>query len=255
MAELADQNGALLEQERDTVSRLRLLTSHKDSFIRLTAHELRTPLTSIRGFAQLLARRSDDQGDGAYPRLILERSTRMAEIIDEIVDLSRMEQDLLQLDRQATDLGELLQRVARTAIDRGGSVVVNSGPLPPVRADADRLERALVMLVEAAGRDRLPSTTVTLNATSDDGSVQIWMEVEGAVPTGGLGTIFEDMPDNGEETHRGSLAVYICRKMLEAHGGRLWLERTATGGRYGLRLPVEGTGRIPRPAPDERLTA
>jgi K+-sensing histidine kinase KdpD len=74
------------------------------------------------------------------------------------------------------------------------------------------------------------------------------------VPTQRLATIFEEMPAASEEPHSG-LGLYICKAMVEAHGGRLWLERSESGSRFGVRLPIDATTRLPHLPPDQRLTA
>jgi K+-sensing histidine kinase KdpD len=256
MARLAEQNGRLLEQERDTVSRLRQLSAHKDNFIMMMAHELRTPLTSIRGFAQLLVRAQSATGDGStYPSVILERSNRMAEIIEDIVDLSRMEKDLLALDRDSTNVPDLLELIRQAASSRGVSVTVSCPDLPPIWADREKLRHALLALIDRAARYRSSDQPIGLSAARDGDDLQLWVEVDADVPAGRLSSIFDETPASTEEP-QGGLGIYICKNMVEAHGGNMWLERTEGGSRFGIRLPIEGTGRLRQePPPDQRLTA
>ena len=256
MARLAEQNGYLLEQERDTVIRLRQLAMHKDNFIMMLAHELRTPLTSIRGFAQLLLRTAAGRSDSTtYPEVILDRANRMAEIIDDIVDLSRMERDLLELDRQPLQLTELVDKVRRAAGARGVRITTDQPPdLPPVKADADKLYRAFLALAERAAKYQRGERPLRLTLERVEAEIQLWLDVDGDVPSQRLATIFEETPVASEEPH-GGLGIYICKTMVEAHGGRLWLERREDGSRFGIRLPIDATARLPRLPPDQRLTA
>ena len=256
MAQLAEQNGQLLEQERDTVSRLQQLAAHKDNFIMMMAHELRTPLTSIRGFAQLLVRtHGKEGGSSSYPDVILERSNRMTEIIDDIVDLSRMERDLLELDRESTDPAELLEQVRATSSARGVPVSVECGDLPAIWADHEKLRHALLALIDRVSRYKSDDRPVCLTCSRDGDQLQLWVEVDAEVPAGRLSTIFDEMPESGDEP-QGGLGIYICKNMVEAHGGRMWLERTARGSRFGIQLPIEGTSRLrPQISPDRRLSA
>ncbi|HEV8638971.1 MAG TPA: histidine kinase dimerization/phospho-acceptor domain-containing protein [Chloroflexota bacterium] len=254
MGRLAEQNGLLLEQERDTVTRLRQLAMHKDDFIMMLAHELRTPLTSIRGFAQLLVRAATGRSESlTYPEVILDRANRMVEIIDDIVDLSRMERDLLELERQPLDPAELVEKVRRAAARRVHITVERPAELPPVKADADKLYRALLALVERAAKYQRAEAPLRLTLERDDAELQLWLEVDGEVPTQRLATIFEETPVASDEPH-GGLGLYICKTMVEAHGGRLWLERSGSGSRFGVRLPIDATARLPRLPPDQRLT-
>ncbi|HEY3081893.1 MAG TPA: histidine kinase dimerization/phospho-acceptor domain-containing protein [Chloroflexota bacterium] len=257
MGRLAEQNGLLLEQERDTVTRLRQLAMHKDNFIMMLAHELRTPLTSIRGFAQLLVRTAAASRSerGTYPEVILDRANRMAEIIDDIVDLSRMERDLLELKREPLDLAELVDRVRRAASARGVRLTIERpAELPPVKADGEKLYRAFLALVERAAKYQRGEAPLRLSLAREEAEIQLWLDVDGDVPTQRLATIFEETPVESEEPH-GGLGVYICKTMVEAHGGRLWLERVESGSRFGLRLPIDATARLPRLPPGHRLTA
>jgi K+-sensing histidine kinase KdpD len=166
-----------------------------------------------------------------------------------------MERDLLELNRQPLDLTELVDRLRRAAGARGVQLTFERpSDFPPVRADADKLYRALLALVERAAKYQRGDAPLRLSMERDDAEIQLWLEVDGDVPTQRLATIFEETPVESEEPH-GGLGVYICKTMVEAHGGRLWLERLGSGSRFGVRMPIDATGRLPQLPPDSRLSA
>jgi K+-sensing histidine kinase KdpD len=126
--------------------------------------------------------------------------------------------------------------------------------LPPVKADADKLYRAFLALAERAAKYQRGERPLRLTLERVEAEIQLWLDVDGDVPSQRLATIFEETPVASEEPH-GGLGIYICKTMVEAHGGRLWLERREDGSRFGIRLPIDATARLPRLPPDQRLTA
>jgi K+-sensing histidine kinase KdpD len=165
-----------------------------------------------------------------------------------------MEKDLLALDRESTNVPELLELIRRAAAARGVSVMVASPDLPPIWADREKLRHALLALIDRAARYRSGNQPICLSAERDGDDLQLWVEVDADVPAGRLSSIFDETPASTEEP-QGGLGIYICKNMVEAHGGTMWLERTAGGSRFGIRLPIEGTGRLRQQPPDQRLTA
>jgi signal transduction histidine kinase len=263
LALLADENARLLETERRTVARLRQLATHKDGFIDMVAHELRTPLTSIRGFAQMMSRSpTGSSGASRYTGFILTESNRLMGIIDDIVDLSRMERGLLEMNWQSVDLTPMLREVAGLPHPNGVRAAVELGPgLPTVRGDHDKLRQSFVNLLQTGAKYHRDSTPMTLAASFDGTHVQIRLDVLGPVPSQRLAQVFEHLPDEDEEPARSGLGLYICRNFVEAHGGRLWLEHGEDQGRFYLQLPaepkVEPTGEqlaLPPPEPTRRAS-
>lgn len=239
LALMAEENGRLLENERQTVARLRQLASHKDSFIDMIAHELRTPLTSIKGFAQLLSRSPSASG-GRYTDFILAESNRLMDIIDDIVDLSLMERGLLEMNWQAVDVAGLLREIAALAHPADVRVAVELPPeLPRVRGDPDKLRQTFVNLVHTGARHHNTQAPMSLAATSDGSHVEIRLDVEGQVLAQRLAQVFDRVPSEEEPAQRAGLGLYICKNFVEAHGGRLWLEHSDQRARFVLRLPVD----------------
>jgi signal transduction histidine kinase len=241
LALLADENARLLETERNTVARLRQLATHKDGFIDMVAHELRTPLTSIRGFAQMMTRSPGWSADvSRYTGFILAESNRLMGIIDDIVDLSRMERGLLEMNWQSVDLTLMLREVAALAYPSGARAAVELQPgLPSVRGDHDKLRQSFVNLLQTGAKYHREPTPMIFAASFDGTHVQIRLDVVGPVPSQRLAQVFDHVPAEEEEPARAGLGLYICRNFVEAHGGRVWLEHGEDCGHFFLQLPAE----------------
>ncbi|MGE5619456.1 MAG: histidine kinase dimerization/phospho-acceptor domain-containing protein [Sphingomonadaceae bacterium] len=229
------ENGILHESHRDVQAKLRQLEHHRADYVSTLSHELRTPLTSIKGFAQLLARDPGVCGDGAraYAATIVSEADRLALIVNDIVDLTRMETGLLELHRRAVAFGPLVkavgQRVQAMAPTRR---VIVSLPerLPTVRIDPDRMEQLFErLLVEAVGQSS-PSNPILLAVESGDDGVTVRLEYRTSEEQiEGLSEALKGFGQSGGDGQatqlgRGRLGLYICRNFIEAHDGKMWIE-------------------------------
>jgi len=239
LAKLAQENRSLLDAERETVARLRQLATHKEGFIDMIAHELRTPLTSVKGFAQLLLRPgSGPNASRRYVELILGESNRLMRIIDDIVDLSRMERGLLEMKREPIALTTVIEKATEQLEAHGirPRFELAEG-LPSIRGDAEKLCQALVNLFHAAARYHQAPEPLTLRATRNEGELRLRLDVAGAVPEHRLAHVFDHLPSGAEPASTG-LGLYIAKNFVEAHGGRLWLETVDDQGKLFIALPA-----------------
>ncbi len=237
-AAVALDNALLNELQRDTTAKLRQFEAHRSNYVATVAHELRTPLTSIKGFAQLLVR-EEVSVDAAkrYASTIAAEADKLARIVRDIVDLTRMETNLLQLRPQPICIGQLMSDVVRTMQPAGSQPerIRLSLPeaLPTVRGDPERMRQVLATLVaDAIGRSRADTPVGITAAPSADG-VEVRIEFHAcAHRVERLAAALEKLdrcPHDGEATQlgRGDLDLYICKNLIEAHGGRMWLEHPA----------------------------
>lgn len=242
LAALAEENRRLLEDERETVARLRQLAVHKDGFIDLVAHELRTPLTSVKGFAQLLLRGPTTSATRRYLEMILGESNRLVRIIDDIVDLSRMERGLLEMQRDPVDVRCVLADVehALAATPYRVRIDVTDEPLP-VRGDRDKLRQAVLNLVSAGAAYHQSAQPMRLRALADGDRAVVALDVAGRMPVYELGRVFDRRP-TGTDGGPTSLSLYICKNFVEAHHGELRVEQPGPdAARVVLSLPASKT--------------
>jgi signal transduction histidine kinase len=217
------------------------------------SHDLRTPLTSIRGWSQALVdgTASDDARRRQAVTVINTEAARMERMVDQLLDLARMESGQLILARQPVDLGQLLGEVAESfalrAQEQGVDLTLERQPVPTILGDPDRLTQILANLLDNAldhtprgGRVRLALYLLS------DGQVEIIVQDNGrGIPQEELGRIFErfyqvDKSRAGPAAERGSgLGLAIVRELVAAHGGQI-TARSALGQDtvFAIRLPA-----------------
>lgn len=246
-------------QLRGTEARRRSENDHA-GLISTVAHELRSPLTSVKGFTTTLLRNwerfSDDQ-----KRFMLatveEDADRVTRLIEELLDISRMDAGRLEMRLQVVDVEEALRGQVRRLVATGEPedrfVVRVPGPhegaLPEVWADPDRVEQVLANLVGNAVRHGGGTVTTTLAAVGadalGDGGVSADRGVELVVEDEGEGIAEENLTMvftkfwRGERRGGTGLGLYVVRGLVEAHGGRISVGRSTAGGaRFRVLLPV-----------------
>jgi len=227
---------------------LRRLDKMKDTFIQLTAHELRTPLTLVYGYSRLLGDNPDIKGITAYDpnmQMLLDGLTgsigRMQTIINEILTISRIMTNNIDLSVGPTDLGNIIQRVLRTytqAIEeRHMNIRFDKADFPDrLNADWELLELAFRNLLSNAIKYTPDSGTITLKSRLEGETIRLSIRDTGiGVAVDEQKTIFERFHTTGDvalhstskTAFRGGgigLGLAICKGIIEAHGGRLWVE-------------------------------
>jgi PAS domain S-box-containing protein len=212
----------------------------KLKFLAMISHELRTPLTSIKGFASTLLA-EDVSWDVASQHDFIEtidvEADKLTEMIEQLLDLSRIEAGTLRISPSECSLDEIfsLAMLQLQSLTEDHHLVVDlpSG-LPKVRADAQRIGQVLANLVDNATKYAPPQTTVCITARQADG----WLEI--CVSDEGPGISDEDRErlfqafrrgDGAQRRTRGTgLGLAICKGLVEAHGGRIWLRADAGSG-------------------------
>ncbi len=238
-AVLSLENSMLNESQLDVEAKIKQFSLHRADYAATLSHELRTPLTSIKGFAQLLTRDQPTSLEtlNQYARTIAAEADKLALIVNDVVDLTRMETGLLQMHRKPTDPGQLVQRV----VDRVQPYVPSqpirtSAPerVPPVRVDPDRLVQVLDRLVVDAVRQSAAGSSLLLAVEAREEDVTIRLEYQATEAH--LDSLIQALKGpggsnqqagDGQATQlgRGRLGLYICRNFIEAHGGKMWIEQ------------------------------
>jgi K+-sensing histidine kinase KdpD len=238
----------------DSYRKLRELEALREDLMRMLVHDLKTPLTSILATLELL-------GDGDLGLLgerqaqavhdAEEKAEELLALVEEILELRRMESAEIVLDLVPLRPDELLNEIVRDWERRleheGAQVTLHVAPDAPVfRADARLLKRIIGNLLENALTHGGRGVRVTLGARRDPNGIRIVVDDDGpGVPKHERETIFSHFTSvrRPNSTRRGTgLGLAFCRITIAAHGGRIWVEDGREGDRgssFQIVLPLE----------------
>jgi signal transduction histidine kinase/CheY-like chemotaxis protein len=226
----------------------RELARTKDELVSVVSHELRTPLASVVGFAELLRTRELSEAQRQqFLTVILEEGRRLTSLINDFLDLQRMESGRQEITPRRLELPELLTECAAAAGDDPTRTIDLDLPenLPAVRADSDRIRQVMANLLSNARKYSPSGGSVRVSAREADGQVIVSVRDQGlGLPPEALPRLFEkffrvDNSDRRSITGTG-LGLAISRKIVEAHGGRIWAESAGLGrgSEFSFSLPV-----------------
>ncbi len=234
------------------IARLREVDRLKDEFISIVSHELRTPLTAIRGAVQLVLSDRDAVPDDEHRQLLdvaLNNCERLIRIINDILDVSKIEAGRMMLHprplhmpdlvRQVVDALETTARTADVAL-----AAVTPPELPMVMADADRIVQALMNLVSNAIKFAPRGSTVTITLAPLPTELRIGVEDQGeGIAPEHLGLLFQKFQqvDSSASRRKGGtgLGLAITKALVEQHGGRIVVEsEIGRGTRFTFTLPL-----------------
>jgi signal transduction histidine kinase len=245
----AVQNIRAYEAERTTAEELRRLSALRADFVSLVSHELRSPMASVIGSARTLQLRwrelSPEQRE-SFLALIAHETSRLADLIGDVLDTSRIEAGTFSYSFDDVDLA-LLVRDSAAAAGRGQDEVpvraVVHDPLPRVRGDRERLRQVLVNLIDNAVKYSPPGLEVSVEAQSRNGRVVIEVRDQGpGILPEHHNVIFEKFGrvQGGSAKPGTGLGLFIARSIAEAHGGSLGVRSSPDEGSiFTLSLPVE----------------
>jgi signal transduction histidine kinase len=245
----AIENIRAFEAERTAGEELRRLSALRADFVSLVSHELRGPMASVVGCAATLRQRwrslSADQRE-SFLGLIEEETSRLADLVGDVLDTSRLDAGTFTYTFTNVDMAELVREVA-AVVDLGQEEVAVrahvDGHLPPVRADRDRLRQLLMNLVTNAVKYTVAGDEVHVRAASEDGAVFVSVRDHGpGISRDEQRMIFEKFgratTATGSKPGAG-LGLFIARSIAEAHGGTLDVEsEEGEGAKFTLRLPA-----------------
>jgi two-component system sensor histidine kinase KdpD len=232
-----------LAEEANRAALLEQVDRQRCALLRSVSHDLRTPLATIRTATSELQASvvTDEAMREELLALVDDQAERLDRLVANLLDLSRIEAGALHPDRQAVDMRELVEdrrsSLARALDDVRVRVAIDPG-LPLVSADYDQLGQVLANLVENAARHSPSGGTVTVAATGGEGVVEVVVadEGKGVAPDDAAG-IFEPF-----RTGRGSgstgIGLAICKGVVEAHGGTIWLADHSGGAAFHFTVPV-----------------
>ena len=236
----------------------------KASFMATMSHELRTPLNLIIGFSTAMVEHPEMYAHQSLPQLyrddvaeIRRSSKHLLGLINDILDLAKVEAGRMELHTKSITLDGLLQEALKTAegllIGRPIKLRREFEPgLGPVLADEVRVRQVLLNLLSNASKFT-DAGEIGLGARSDEREVVVW------VRDTGIGITPDDQPrifgefeqvEHDESKQRGGtgLGLSICRWLIQMHGGRMWVESTVgKGSVFYFALPLVGAASLPQP--------
>ncbi|MCY3663623.1 MAG: ATP-binding protein [bacterium] len=237
-------------------------------FLGTVSHELRAPLTAIKGSAATVRSASvplDPAEVRQFFRIIEEQADQMRDLINNLLDLSRIEAGNLSVAPEPTDLAQVVEQARNAFLNSGhrNTIEVDLVPdLPRMAADRQRIIQVLHNLLSNASKYSREWSTIRITAAPEDTHVAVTVVDEG------IGIAEERLPllfskfsrhdaGSGERQVGGyGLGLVICRGIVEAHGGRIWAESEGHG--HGTRItftiPVAETARSASIGPEETVS-
>jgi PAS domain S-box-containing protein len=231
------------------------LSKMKTDLLATVSHELRTPLATIKGYSTMMldyfARLNTNEKRG-YLETIDHSTERLAMLVDNLLDTSRMEAGLLKLEKHSCSISRLIDSViteARVRAPQYKMITWIKEDLPPVNVDSKRIRQVLDNLINNAVKYSPPKTVVKISARKTGNEILISVQDRGAgIPAEELSNIFDRMYRIEQRLYTGvdglRLGLYICRRLVEAHGGRIWVEsEVGKGSTVFFTLPLDNTGK------------
>jgi two-component system CheB/CheR fusion protein len=238
----------------------------KSQFLSIASHELKTPITAMSGFLQVALRRIRRLSEGESAAAVAEglRSTteqlevvyrqtgKLARLVDELLDVSRIQTGRIEFRYGDVDLGELANEVAARMqlTTTAHQISVRRDSQSVVTADRDHLEQVLNNLVANAIKYSPGGGAITIDVRPDDGGVRLSVTDQGiGIPERELEAIFGLFYRSPERAARDAagmgLGLYISKEIVARHGGRIWAESWAEKGStlnvVIPRMPIGGT--------------
>lgn len=249
--EAADRAALALDNARlyrEAQSAIRL----RDTFLSVASHELKTPLTSLFGQAQLLQRRVGREGplgerDQRAVAVIVEQARRLNKLVGALLDVSRIEQGQLSIERETLDLCALVQRIVTEAQSTDAQrEIVYEDPGDPllVAGDALRLEQALQNLIQNALKYSSPGTPIHVRVARRGERADASVIDQGiGIPQDALPRLFQRFfrAANAEALHISGMGVglYVVREIVALHGGEVLVETSeGRGSAFTVSLPL-----------------
>jgi signal transduction histidine kinase len=283
--EIADLNSSLQRRVDEATAELKVryeelkeLDRMKSQFLSIASHELKTPITAMSGFLQVALRRVRRLSDGeaAAPiaealrgiteqlEVVYRQTGKLARLVDELLDVSRIQTGRIEFHYGDVDMGELANEVATRMqlTTTTHEISVRRDSQSVVTADRDHLEQVLNNLVTNAIKYSPTGGSITIEVRPDDGGVRLSVTDQGiGIPEQELEAIFGlfyRSPDRAARDAAGmGLGLYISREIVLRHGGRIWAERAAEKGStlnvVIPRMPIGATKPdVAQPSPARR---
>ncbi len=235
------------------LTREREIAQMKSEFVSKASHELRTPLSSMRAYVEMLVdgEARDDQTRNEFYGIIQSETDRLARLVDNMLNISRIEAGIIEIDRTAVDVGGVLEQAVRTiepqAAEKQQSLHVDLSPVDlHVSGDHDMLLQVIVNLLSNAVKYTPEGGRIVVTADSDNLARCVHVGVQDTglgIGPDDLDRVFEKFyrVENYKRVAKGTgLGLNLCRHIIETvHGGQIGLDSTlGMGSRFWFTVPM-----------------
>lgn len=246
-----------LEETEELNARIREIEQMKSNFIATVSHELRTPLTSIKGYISTLlhpATQFDEETQRNFFQIMNREADRLTSLIGDLLEVSRIESDTFRVTPRPIDLVQMARATAeKFRVSNPKHSFELEAPAPiSVEADHDQIEYVLHHLLGNAVKFSPKGGRVTMEIRAKGDSVEVSVKDEGiGIPLDEQAKIFDRFHRVDNRPTRWAygwgLGLFIARKLVEAHGGQIWVESSVGGGsKFTFTLPVRFHAKVGR---------
>jgi signal transduction histidine kinase len=242
------------ERLTQTFQELERVTKMKSQFIDVVSHELRTPITVLRGYIDLVESDYASKLDRKFASrlgIIKANTDKLYNLVESMLDVSRLEKGSLQIHPEGMRLDTMLEEIAEARkgdyMEKKQSLVfdIDAG-LSPVMADRRRLKDVFNNLIDNAIKYTQEGGRIQVGARDEGKMVHLWVKDNGTgIPLDKLGSLFETFHiitshDLSHQVNRLGLGLPISKGIVEAHGGRIWVEsQVGKGSVFHVEIPKE----------------
>jgi signal transduction histidine kinase len=250
---LAIQNARLFHEIADKSRQLEVASQHKSEFLANMSHELRTPLNAILGFSEVLAQGmfgEVNEKQSEYLRDILDSGRHLLSLINDILDLSKIEAGRMELEVSEFDLPQAIQNaltlIRERALRRGIALhQVIDDRVAEIRADERKVKQVLLNLLSNAIKFTPEGGRIDVRAAPADGLVEVSVTDSGVgIAPEDQDAVFEEFRQVGTADKKAEgtgLGLALSRKFIELHGGRIAVHsQVGAGSTFTFTLPVHG---------------
>jgi two-component system, NtrC family, sensor kinase len=248
---LAIQNARLFREIEDKSRQLEVASQHKSEFLANMSHELRTPLNAIIGFSEVLTDRMFgelNEKQEEYLKDIYASGTHLLSLINDILDLSKIEAGRMELELSDFDLPTAIDNALTLVRERAGRRNITlqmrvDARLGEVRADERKIRQVVLNLLSNAIKFTPEGGQIDVAAVPKDGLVEVSVSDTGVgIAPEDQEAVFEEFRQVGtaEKKAEGTgLGLTLCRKFIELHGGKIWVKsQLGAGSTFTFAIPM-----------------
>jgi signal transduction histidine kinase len=244
-----DEVGQLAEGFNRMANEMEGVERLRRDLVANVSHELKTPISALRAHLENLLDGVEKPNEPLFG-VMVRQSERLSGLVDQLLELSRLESGDVPLKLEPVEVGPLVEQVAsEIKVARSERPVrlenLVAADLPPLQADRERIHQVLFNLLDNAWRFSPPDGVVTVRAMRQNGACEVWVEDEGpGIPAKDLARVFERFyrvdPARSRDDGGTGIGLAIAKSVVEAHGGVIWAETREGGATFRFVLPSTG---------------